>query len=183
MKPIKKVYCGQCGESRVLFETRSKAMNFIRYNAADIREESGFAPVRAYRCSCCAGWHVTSNYISQTADERTARQQHKQRHSARRDTLMKREWLTERTDLRECLQTVNTFFNLAMESFDNNNLALCCSQLRRARTLFAEAKTLHGARRIKLHIEEDIERLWTKVMLRGQQLHVRNANSLRLAFC
>ena len=71
---------------------------------------------------------------------------------------------------------VNTFFNLAMESFENNNLALCCSQLRRARTLFAEAKTLHGARRM-LHIEEDIERLWTKVMLRGQQLHVRNANS------
>lgn len=35
-------------------------MNFIRFNAEEMVEETGQAPVRAYYCETCCGWHVTS---------------------------------------------------------------------------------------------------------------------------
>lgn len=45
----------------MLFETQSKADNFIKYNSEEILEESGKAPVRSYYCELCGGYHVTSN--------------------------------------------------------------------------------------------------------------------------
>jgi hypothetical protein len=45
----------------MLFETRGKAENFIRFNRESILDESGRAPVRSYYCPFCCGWHVTSN--------------------------------------------------------------------------------------------------------------------------
>lgn len=61
MKPIKnRIYCLGCQHAKMLFESKSKAMNFIKFNADDIREENGTAPSRAYYCDWCGGWHVTS---------------------------------------------------------------------------------------------------------------------------
>ena len=45
----------------MLFETKSKADNFIKFNAGEILEENEKAPVRSYYCTLCIGWHVTSN--------------------------------------------------------------------------------------------------------------------------
>lgn len=45
----------------MLFDSQSKADNFIRYNSEEIREENGKAPVRSYYCEFCCGFHVTSN--------------------------------------------------------------------------------------------------------------------------
>ena len=45
----------------MLFETKSKADNFIKFNAGEILEENEKAPVRSYYCILCIGWHVTSN--------------------------------------------------------------------------------------------------------------------------
>lgn len=45
----------------MLFETKSKADNFIKYNKEIILEEKGYAPVRSYYCEFCCGYHVTSN--------------------------------------------------------------------------------------------------------------------------
>jgi hypothetical protein len=62
MKPNKsKVYCRDAGRSKILFETEKKAMNFIKFNAEDIKAASGFCPTRAYFCIPCGGYHVTSN--------------------------------------------------------------------------------------------------------------------------
>jgi hypothetical protein len=48
-----------------------KADTFMKFNNAEIVEETGFAPTRAYFCIACAGYHVTSkqpflNYVSMT---------------------------------------------------------------------------------------------------------------------
>ena len=61
MKPIKNhYYCIGANRAKMLFESKSKADNFIRYNSEEILEETGKAPVRSYYCTFCCGWHVTS---------------------------------------------------------------------------------------------------------------------------
>lgn len=62
MKPTKNtIYCYGCRRTKMLFETKAKADNFIRYNSVGIQEENGKAPVRSYYCGICGGYHVTSN--------------------------------------------------------------------------------------------------------------------------
>lgn len=56
-----RVYCQSCHRPKMLFETREKADNFIRFNSPDMLAEGGTAPVRSYYCRICCGWHVTSN--------------------------------------------------------------------------------------------------------------------------
>lgn len=61
MRPIKnKIFCTDCGRSKMLFETEKKALNFIKFNNEEITDESGFCPQRAYYCLFCDGWHTTS---------------------------------------------------------------------------------------------------------------------------
>lgn len=61
MKPSKNwVYCRDISRHKTIFDTEKKALNFIKFNADAIREETGVAPVRAYYCMFCAAWHVTS---------------------------------------------------------------------------------------------------------------------------
>ena len=62
MRPTKnRVYCYGCQRSKMLFESKAKADNFIAYNSEGIMEENGKAPVRSYYCELCGGYHVTSN--------------------------------------------------------------------------------------------------------------------------
>ena len=60
MKPSKRIYCRECGRSKLLFETEQKALRFIKFNADEIETETGRKPERAYYCVCCGGWHTTS---------------------------------------------------------------------------------------------------------------------------
>ena len=64
-KPIKPsknlVYCYACKKRKMLFDEKSGADNFIKYNQGGILEENGKAPVRSYYCELCCGYHVTSN--------------------------------------------------------------------------------------------------------------------------
>lgn len=61
MKPSKcLIFCRDARRSKALFETEAKAMAFIKYNRYAIKRKAGFAPVRAYHCTSCDGWHVTS---------------------------------------------------------------------------------------------------------------------------
>ena len=62
MKPTKnQIFCVACGRPKMLFETKAKADNFIKFNSSEIMEESGKAPIRSYYCEICGGYHVTSN--------------------------------------------------------------------------------------------------------------------------
>ena len=60
MKPSKRIYCRECGRSKLLFETEQKALRFIKFNADEIEAETGRKPERAYYGECCGGWHTTS---------------------------------------------------------------------------------------------------------------------------
>ena len=63
MKPIKnRIFCIECQRPKILFESKNKALNFIKYNSDEIKEENGIAPIRTYLCKSCGGWHVTSSY-------------------------------------------------------------------------------------------------------------------------
>lgn len=62
MKPTKnRVYCIDANKAKMVFESKKKALNFIRFNAEEMMNEGKKVPVRAYYCSACGGWHLTSN--------------------------------------------------------------------------------------------------------------------------
>lgn len=62
MKPRKnQIFCVACGRPKMLFKTKAKADNFIKFNSSEMMEESGKAPIRSYYCEICGGYHVTSN--------------------------------------------------------------------------------------------------------------------------
>lgn len=71
MRPTKnRVFCTQCFKPKMVFESRAKALNFIKYNADEINDENGYAPKRAYYCTSCGGWHVTHSDIHYDSIER-----------------------------------------------------------------------------------------------------------------
>lgn len=76
MKPTKnQVFCIGCKHHKMLFESQSKADNFIKFNSDEIAEQTGKAPTRSYYCSFCCGWHITSIADTEKAaarDERDA---------------------------------------------------------------------------------------------------------------
>lgn len=57
--PKHRVFCNEYGSSKLLFETKGKALSYIKYNAAEIEKSNGYSPNRAYYCESCGGWHVT----------------------------------------------------------------------------------------------------------------------------
>ncbi|WP_031541485.1 MULTISPECIES: hypothetical protein [unclassified Bacteroides] len=62
MKPKRNIFfCSGAGKYKMLFESQSKADNFIRFNSQEILEEKGKTPIRSYYCEICGGYHVTSN--------------------------------------------------------------------------------------------------------------------------
>ena len=40
MKPSKRIYCRECGRSKLLFESEKKALTFIKFNADEIESEN-----------------------------------------------------------------------------------------------------------------------------------------------
>ena len=75
MKPKNLIFCIGCQKSKMLFESKAKADNFIKYNSKDIYEEKGKAPVRSYYCEMCGGFHVTSNPSEKAGEKLNQRDQ------------------------------------------------------------------------------------------------------------
>ena len=62
MKPKRRVYCYLANRQKMCFETEGEALKFIEYNSKNPKEwDQGKVPVRAYYCSLCCGWHITSH--------------------------------------------------------------------------------------------------------------------------
>lgn len=57
-KPKHRIYCPICQRAKMVFETKHKAILFIRYNK-DKFTIDGYKPRRAYYCVGCMGWHLT----------------------------------------------------------------------------------------------------------------------------
>ena len=78
MKPTKNRYfCFGAKRNKMLFETESKANNFIKFNAKEFEEEGNKAPTRSYFCTFCNGWHVTSNSSTEIGERLDRRDQEK----------------------------------------------------------------------------------------------------------
>lgn len=60
MKPKNRYFCVGCQRPKMLFETKSKADNFLKFNEKDFDKSAKGAPVRSYFCSFCGGWHISS---------------------------------------------------------------------------------------------------------------------------
>ena len=68
MKPKNRVMCPDCGRQKMLFETKEKAMNFIKFNGDEI---SNGKKIRWYYCPACCGYHITSKPYSKKYEGRT----------------------------------------------------------------------------------------------------------------
>ena len=57
VKPKNRVMCPDCGKPKMLFESKRKAEDFIKWNgdSLDVRHEN----LRAYYCPSCCGWHIS----------------------------------------------------------------------------------------------------------------------------
>ena len=90
MKPTNnRVYCIGCKRPKMLFETQTKADNFIKFNRDEIASSSEKVPTRSYYCSFCCGWHVTSVDDEGKAEANDKRDENTWRHimSLRRKKL------------------------------------------------------------------------------------------------
>ena len=77
MKPTNnRVYCIGCKHPKMLFETQTKADNFIKFNRDEIASSSDKVPSRSYYCSFCCGWHVTSVEDEGKAEANDKRDEH-----------------------------------------------------------------------------------------------------------
>ena len=68
-KPKHRVYCPIAMRPKMVFETEQKALRFIEMNADQF---TGTAPIRAYFCTGCGGWHVTHRKRWEEIRKRTA---------------------------------------------------------------------------------------------------------------
>lgn len=77
MKPTNnRVFCIGCKHPKMLFETQTKADNFIKFNRDEIASSSEKVPTRSYYCSFCCGWHVTSVENEGKAEANDRRDEH-----------------------------------------------------------------------------------------------------------
>ena len=65
MKPKRRVFCPAIRRSKMLFESESKALGFIKWNGQDLlKNGKTVEDLRAYFCAACGGWHITSQNLS-----------------------------------------------------------------------------------------------------------------------
>ena len=74
MKPTKnRVFCPESRRCKVLFTSKAKADNFIKFNKDEIMELNGITVQRSYFCIYCAGWHTTSRAVDKYKKKETKR--------------------------------------------------------------------------------------------------------------
>lgn len=69
-KPKNRIMCPDCGRAKMLFETETKANNFIKFNSDTF--ENG-EELRAYYCPACCGYHISSKPHKRSYDSQTDR--------------------------------------------------------------------------------------------------------------
>ena len=65
-KPKHRIMCPDCGREKILFESESKANNFIKFNGEELGNN-----LRAYYCPACCGWYISSKQYSSKYEGRT----------------------------------------------------------------------------------------------------------------
>ena len=67
-KPKNRIICPDCGKPKMVFESESKAKNFIKFNSDDIKFGSDMRP---YYCPACCGWHISHKQYRKSYEGRT----------------------------------------------------------------------------------------------------------------
>lgn len=67
-KPKNRIICPDCGKPKMVFESESKAKNFIKFNSDDIEFGSDMRP---YYCPACCGWHISHKQYRKSYEGRT----------------------------------------------------------------------------------------------------------------
>lgn len=67
-KPTNRVFCLDCGRSKLLFDTEKRAIRFIKRCGPDINSYGG--ELRPYWCPTCFGWHITHVKYDPKYDDR-----------------------------------------------------------------------------------------------------------------
>jgi hypothetical protein len=67
-KPKNRIICPDCGKPKMVFESESKAKNFIKFNGDDIEFGSDMRP---YYCPACCGWHISHKQYRKSYEGRT----------------------------------------------------------------------------------------------------------------
>lgn len=76
MKPKKnRIYCPLANRAKMLFESKDEADRFIEFNSEDFTGNK--KPTRAYYCTCCGGWHITSKDNIHISEEKDIEKQEK----------------------------------------------------------------------------------------------------------
>lgn len=133
MKPKNLIYCRAIRRSKMLFDTESKANNFLNFNSEEILEETGKAPVRSYYCTLCGGWHVTSNPSKEIGEQIDTELQNKieriisLRKEAKKKTAVKKDTPEEESIKNRIMKRLEDFyvllvsgrFNDAEDTLDN----------------------------------------------------------------
>ena len=66
-------FCNAIGRTKMLFKSEAEADRFISFNRSSY-DDPEYAPCRAYKCSCCDGWHITHyNHIPRAQKLKEAR--------------------------------------------------------------------------------------------------------------
>ncbi len=129
LKPskIKKYMCPDCGRTKAKFETREEAERFLLYNGADIVDEEGCRPIRAYYCDSCNAWHVTHHVFPKRVSsfERFLMTNHHSL-SAKDQLLFKREEEIRITeiirDIRKMMEVIsNQIYDYAIDCVEQIN--------------------------------------------------------------
>lgn len=68
MKPKNRVMCPDCGRLKILFESESKANNFIKFNKDNMHHGED---LRSYYCPACCGWHISHQRCYNNIHNRT----------------------------------------------------------------------------------------------------------------
>lgn len=124
MKPTKnRMYCVACQRNKMHFESKKKADNFIKFNAAEMISQGLKAPVRSYYCQLCGAWHVTSN-PSKTIGERLDQRDKKIAQRIDQETMQSEEFKATMKQLDE--------------KWDDYNFALSLCDLSKAQDVLNE---------------------------------------------
>ena len=67
-KPKNRIICPDCGKPKMVFESESKAKNFIKFNGDDIEFGNDMRP---YYCPACCGWHISHKQYRKSYEGRT----------------------------------------------------------------------------------------------------------------
>lgn len=166
MKPTKnRIYCRDCGRFKMVFENEKKANTFIKFNGDEIEAASGFAPIRAYYCIVCGGWHVTSKEevpgLKSPTEIRLEKYEEQKKNKELRLQQIQLEQANQKAELKKLLAKLNEhIFNI-----DNSiKYGFACPDLVGAALFDLEiAKKINvifkGSAKKKTHIEEKINYL------------------------